>query len=171
ILQKMLQGVNFKGEGISCIVDNHGSVIVSPTEEKPFKKLIDVFQNNMTGSDKKDAQKVLQDIQSQRSGTAQFECINEEPVMLGYSFLDINDWILLTLVPANLFGRGAEIFLKRYGWIVVITTLVMSVIIGFIIWFYRTSLKRIQNVALTDPLTGGLNLVAFQIKGNQYIEG
>ncbi|EJX01308.1 signaling protein [gut metagenome] len=90
--------------------------------------------------------------------------------MLGYSFLNINDWILLTLVPANLFGRGTEVYLHRYGWIVLSAVLIMLLIIGFIIWFYRRSLECIRNVALTDPLTGGLNLVAFQIRGTSELK-
>lgn len=170
-LQKMLQDVNFREQGISCIVDSHGTVIVSATEERPFQELADVLRGDLSSEDGEEARKVLENIEAQKSGTAQFESINNEPVMLGYDFLGINDWILLTLVPSDLFSRGTEVFMIRYGLIVGIAAFVMLLILISIVWFYRCSLKRIQNVALTDPLTEGSNFSAFQMEGDSILRG
>lgn len=73
--------------------------------------------------------------------------------MLGYDFLGINDWILLTLVSSDLFSRGTEVFMIRYSLIVGITAFVMLLIVIVIVWSYRRSLKRIQSVALTEVLS------------------
>ena len=170
-LQKMLQEVNFREQGISCIVDSHGTVIVSATEERPFQELADVLRGDLSSEDGEEARKVLENIEAQKSGTAQFESINNEPVMLGYDFLGINDWILLTLVPSDLFSRGTEVFMIRYGLIVGIAAFVMLLILISIVWFYRCSLKRIQNVTLTDPLTEGSNFSAFQMEGDSILRG
>ncbi len=169
-LQKMLQDVNFREQGISCIVDSRGTVVVSATEKIPFQKLGDIIQGNLNSKDDKVVQKVLEDIRAQRSGTAQFESINNEPVMLGYDFLGINDWLLLTLIPSDLFSRGTEIFMTCYVLIVGITALVMLLILIAVVWFYHCTLKRIQTVALTDPLTSGSNLLAFQMEGDRVMQ-
>ena len=152
-LQEMLQEVDFREQGISCIVDSHGTVIVSAPEKRPFQELLDVFRADLSSEDGEEAKKVLEDIEAQRSGTAQFESINDAPVMLGYDFLGINDWILLTLVSSDLFSRGTEVFMIRYSLIVGITAFVMLLIVIVIVWSYRRSLKRIQSVALTEVLS------------------
>lgn len=110
-LQQMLRDVNFREQGLCCIVDSQGKVIVSSTDNAPFEELMDIFQSGGSSVDSEEAQQLLEDIQARRSGTAQFDSIGNEPVMLGYDFLGINDWILLTLVSSDLFSRGTEKFM------------------------------------------------------------
>lgn len=170
LLQEMLQDVNFRNQGISCIVDSRGTVIVSATEERPFRELMDIFQYDLNNKDGEEAQKLLDDIHARRSGTAQFENLHNEQVMLGYDFLGINDWILLTLVPANLFSHGTEMYMTRYALIIGLTSLLMLLFFFTVVSFYHRSLKRIQTVALTDPLTSGPNFLAFQITGDKVLK-
>lgn len=163
MLQQMLQNVDFKNQGLCCITDADGNVIVSATDELPFMELNDIFVGNTNKQDAEEAQRVLEDIGAHRSGMAKFGSVGGEPVLLGYDFLGINDWVLLTLVPSDLFGENTTPHLFRYIVIIGILSLVMLVILSSTAWYYRRILGHIQSIALTDPLTGGSNELAFRL--------
>ena len=113
----------------------------------------------------------MEDINAHRSGVAQFQDVGGEPVMLGYDFLGINDWMLLSLLPSNLFSEGTQGYLTHYIVIIAIMAFVMLLIFATAVWYYRRALKHIQSIALTDPLTGGPNYLAFQMGGESVLQG
>ncbi len=168
LLQRMLQEVDLENQGLSCIIDGKGTVVVSAENAAPFQKLSEIFEKE-TGEEEK-IQKVQKDLAARRSGIVSFDSIGGEPLMLGYDFLGINDWILLTFLPSNLFSQGTEIYLFRYTGIIVVLILSALLIFSYIVWSSRNSMKKLQTIALTDPLTGGFNQTAFQIKGERLVQ-
>ena len=94
MLQQMLQNVDFKDQGMCCIVDSDGSIVVYATDETPFLELSDMFAESKTRKDAEEERKVLEDISARRSGLAQLENVSDEKLLLGYDFLGINDWML-----------------------------------------------------------------------------
>ena len=107
---------------------------------------------------------MLEDINDHRSGVAQIGEVGGEPLILGYDFLGINDWMLLTLVTADLLGESTTPYLIRYVAIIAFLLLLMIAMELSVIWYYRRILEHIQAIALTDPLTGGYNNLAFRMK-------
>lgn len=163
LLQQMLQNADFKNQGLSCIVNQDGTVIVSATDEAPFLELNDLFSQNATKEDLTEAQRVLEDISAHRSGVAKFSDVGGENILLGYNFLGINDWMLLTLVTADLFSENTTPYLVRYIMIIGVLFFVMLAILFFVVWYYHRALEYIRGIALTDPLTGGQNSLGFRL--------
>lgn len=149
--------------GSVAIADKDGTIIVSATDEAPFLELNDVFAEAATTEDDTEVHRVLADIHALRSGVARFNSLGKEPILLGYSFLGINDWMLLTLLPSDLFGESTTPYLIRYIVIIGLLFLLMLAILFFVIMYYRRTLGYIQSIALTDPLTGGHNVLAFRL--------
>lgn len=163
LLQQMLQNVDFKDQGLCCIVDQNGTVIVSATDEAPFAELNDIFTANPENEDSAEALQVLEDISAHRSGVAQFNHVGSKPILLGYDFLEINDWMLLTLVTADLFGETTAPYMLRYIAIICILSFAVIIVLSSVAWYYRRTLRHIRSIALTDPLTNGQNELAFRI--------
>lgn len=67
--------------------------------------------------------------------------------------------MLLTLLPSDLFGESTTPYLIRYIVIIGLLFLLMLAILFFVIMYYRRTLGYIQSIALTDPLTGGHNVI------------
>ena len=170
LLQQMLQEVDFKEQGLSCIVDKDGTMVVSATDDVPFQELGDIFHKDIRSEDAEEAKRVLEDISVHRSGVAEFRDVGGEPIMLGYDFLGINDWMLLTLLPSDLFSKGTQAYLIHYAVITVVMALVMLLIFAAIVWYYRRTLKYIKTVALRDSLTGGPNELAFRLGGESLLQ-
>lgn len=169
-LQDMLAKVAERCEGLCCIVDSSGQMVVSATDEQSFRALYDLFNQSERSDDQREAQTVMQNVRDGQSGVALFENIAAEPVMLGYDFLNINDWVLLTLVPTSQFSVGVDAHLIRYIAILFVMVVLMGLIFFYMVGVYRRSLKRIQSVALTDALTGGNNGQAFCIEGERLLK-
>lgn len=163
LLQQMLRNVDYGNKGLSCIIDSTGKVIVSATDEAPFTELNDMFSADAPKEDIQESERVLNDIKERQSGIARFEGIGGEPLFLGYDFLGINDWMLLTIVDADAFSETITPFLVRYVVVIAALTLVMAILIVSLAWYYHRVLSRLRAVALTDPLTGGHNSLAFRM--------
>lgn len=161
-LQKMLQDVDFKDQGLCCIVDRNGTVIVSATDETPFRKLNDIITQNSDLKDNAEIQRLMADLDAKRPGVAELSDIGGEAIVLAYDFLSINDWVLLTLLPMDLFTEGTPVYLLRYVVIIGLLAGVLLLLFLCVVLSYRRSYKTIQAVAFTDPLTGGKNRIAYQ---------
>lgn len=170
-LQQMLQDVDFKDQGLCCIVDKSGTMVVSATNDVPFQKLSDIFNEDLTGKDFSEAQRVLKDIDAHQSGVAQFQDVGGESIMLGYDFLEINDWMLLTLVSSNLSVKNTHTYLVGYIAIVISMALLMILVLATVVLYYQRILKHTQSIALVDSLTGGRNYLAFRIEGENILQG
>ena len=60
VLQQMLQEVDFKDQGLCCIVDRDGTMVVSATDEAPFQELSAVFNKSLDSGDAAEARRVLE---------------------------------------------------------------------------------------------------------------
>lgn len=168
-LQEMLQNVTFKDQVRCSIADSSGSIIIPATDDSSFQDLNNIFSGNAKGRDAEEAQKMLSDIGLQNSGAAQFDNITKEKIILGYDFLGINDWILLTIVPSTLFSDSTAPYFNRYTAIICFISLVVLLLFLFVPWYYQRALQHIKSVAFTDPLTGGYNDLAFRTEAEELL--
>ena len=162
-MQALIQPISFEGKGLSCIIDSGGQVVISPTDLKPFLGLDDIFR---AGADEQTSHSILQmqqDMKGQASGVFLFTAKDDTRLVLSYHSLGVNDWILLTLVPADLISEHASSYTLRTFLIVGAVILVFILFLISLLLFYRRNKKRLEQIAFTDPLTGGMNNAAFQL--------
>ena len=44
-IQNLIKPKSFNGQGLSCIIDQNGNVVISPTDLKPFMQLDNIFKD------------------------------------------------------------------------------------------------------------------------------
>ncbi len=163
-IQKLIQPEGFNNKGLTCIVDSQGKVVISPTDLEPFLQLNDIFKEGQNKSSENAVRRMEQDLKEQNSGVFQFTSVNGMPVMMSYHSLNVNDWILLTLIPQDLISKEVgEHVMHSFifiGSIVVIFILFLVAIIRF----YSRNKKYMERIAFTDSLTGGPNWSAFRLE-------
>ena len=155
---------------MTCIVNSEAQVVISPTDLKPFLQLDSIFKS---GGDTKAAQavrKMKEALSQQQSGVFQFTATNELRLVMSYHPLGVNDWILLTLVPADLISGEANFYIFRAFLIVAGVSLLFALFLALSIRFYRKNRKQLEKIAFTDQLTGGMNNAAFQLKYQKLAE-
>ena len=112
-MQSMIASKAFYDKTLSCIIDSNGEVILSPTDLKAFLYLDNIFKDNSRKQTVAAIRQMQEDIRSKEDGVIHFLDVNNNHNMLAYNNLGINDWILLTIVPENLFSDSVSQYTFR----------------------------------------------------------
>lgn len=163
-LRKLLQIDSFKGLGTSCITDRSGNVVVAARDAQPFIQINDIFSGKGDESAYVEVQRMYLDMRDGRDGTITFTAIDGHEVAMAYNTLKTNDWILLTLVPADIITADLDFYLQKTYAIVAGTILVLATILILVFVIERRSRKEVNRIAFVDPLTGGMTRAAFEAK-------
>lgn len=161
-MQAMIQPKSFGGSGLSCIINPRGEMILSPTDMKPFLQLDHIFGESGGSLNEQAVSQMSLDIENDEAGVFGFTAVDGKDLILSYQPVGVNEWILLTLVPAELIAGTADTYIFR-------TFLMIGVIVAACAWLltvvtviYRRSRRELEKSAYFDPITGGMNNAAFQ---------
>lgn len=161
-MQRMIASKSFNGNALSCIVGSDGQVVISPTDLNPFMQLDDLFETDEDVA--AEIREMQENMHAGQDGIIKFTAVTHEELFLAYNALGINDWILLTIIPADLISGGAERYIYQSFIIVAVTIALFSMFLLAVFRFYRDYRKKLEQTAFTDPVTGGMNNAAFQMK-------
>lgn len=163
-MQSMITSNAFEGHTLSCIVDREGGVVLSPTDLKPFTELDSIFKNDPQGEASAELRQMQKDMRSGEAGTVRFTDVTGSENLLAYNPLQINDWVLLTIVPVDLMSGSISSYLFRTVLIVLGTALVFLLLLMLIYRVYNDNQKQLTRLAFEDSVTGGMNSAAFQMR-------
>lgn len=104
------------------------------------------------------------DMTENRSGVLKFTATTKEELLLSYNALNINDWFLLTIIPADIISTGTNQYILQSFIIIGATILIFSLFLFAVFRFYNAHKRQLELIAYRDPLTGGLNNAAFQAR-------
>lgn len=162
-VQDLIRPKSFEGRGMSCIIDKEGNIIIAP-------EILDVFpalQNMIEGKDNKtndSIEQVKDNLQKQVDGVFYVPASNGKELMISYHAMGMGDWVLLTMIPADLVTAEATGYLQKTTLIVGTVMVLLVMFLMSSIRFYRSYNKRLERIAYVDPLTEGVNNLAFQKK-------
>ncbi len=162
-MQALVENNSFRGNGESCVVDRQGNVIISPVHLNLFLALDDVFSDKRDQEFAEEVEKMKQDMQEGENGQLSFHIGTGEKVIMSYHALPSYGWVLLTLIPADLISKESNQFIFQTFLITFFTMAVFSFILLSMFYIYRSNQKNLEQVAFTDPVTGGINNARFQI--------
>lgn len=168
-MQQLIQSVGFSGQGFSCITDQDGKLVVAPTDSKPFLRINDIINQGSNDKEIIAVNNMVEDIKNHRSGILYFTSTQGQPSIMSYCFLNVNDWVLLAIVPQDLIIKGSDAYVQRTFAIIGGISVIFFIILVNIAYSSRKNRNDLEQTAFTDPLTGGINQAAFQIKCGQLL--
>lgn len=108
------QSRSFSGKGLTCIVDTSGKVIISPTELAPFLQLEDIFAEESGDQDTIRAIKQMKkNMEYRQNGAFAFTAVDGTELILTYYPLASYDWVLFTLIPADLISQQTDTYILQ----------------------------------------------------------
>lgn len=168
-MQSLIASESFKGKCLNCIVGGDGQMVCAPTDLKPFIQLEDIFE---VGSEqvRTDIMEMEENLVKGKPGIFKFTSIDGKRNYLSYNPLNVNDWTVMTIVPANLISAGSDKFILRS--FVLIGGIFLTLAIFWLIVYriYNESRKQLWDMAFVDPVTGGMNNMAFLVKYREMAE-
>ncbi len=168
-IQNLIKPKSFNGQGLSCIIDQNGNVVISPTDLKPFMQLDNIFKDGTDTDAVNHIKKMRKNIINGKSGVFEFTASDDTSLIISYHYLDHNDWTLLTLVPGELISSGTNQYIFYNFILVACVICVFSVLLYLIFLSYKKHKNWLEKIAFTDPLTAGLNNAGFQLDAQKLV--
>ncbi len=164
-MQQLIQTPSFSGQGLTCITDSDGNVIISPTDLAPFLQLEDIFmeESDSVRGAARDIAQMLEDMKNRTNGAFSFTAVDGTELILSYDPLESYEWTLLTLVPANLISYQLNIYTFENLIIIAGIILLFFMILFVMFKTFRKHFRQMEKAAFIDRLTGAMNNTAFQI--------
>lgn len=163
-MQRMIQAESFGGQGLTCIADEGGKVIISPTELEPFLQLDDIFKKESEGET---AQKIYQMQENMKigcDGVFSFVAVDGTQLVLSYNTLKSYGWVLLTLVPADLISYETDKYIMQTFCIVAGTIVLFLFFLLCLLYIQKNNRKQLEKIAFVDAVTGGMSSMAFRFR-------
>lgn len=152
-IQNLIKPKSFNGQGLSCIIDQNGNVVISPTDLKPFMQLDNIFKDGTDTDAVNHIKKMRKNIINGKSSVFEFTASDDTSLIISYHYLDHNDWTLLTLVPGELISSGTNQYIFYNFILVACVICVFSVLLYLIFLSYKKHKNWLEKIAFTDPLT------------------
>ena len=169
-MQRLVQLDSFDGQGLSCLIDTAGNVIISPTKLESYLVLDDLFVEGEDPELVRDIERMQRDLRENRSGTIFFTTPTSDRVVMCYTPLASYDWVLLTLTDAGILSAEVDRYNLRNGVITAATIVLFLATIVIILYIQRSGSRQLLHVAYVDPITGGMNNPRFQMECRSLVQ-
>lgn len=163
-MQRLIQPVSFDGQGLTCIADTEGNVVISPTDLDPFMRLDDIFKEDSEETTVRNIKRMQENMKEGKNGVFSFVAVDGRELILSYNILKSYDWVLLTLVPADLISYETDRYVIQTFAIVAGTILLFLFFLLILLFIYRNNRRHLEYIAFVDAVTGGMNNAAFCLK-------
>lgn len=163
-MQQLIQSVSFSGLGLTCIIHQDSHVVISPTNLEPFMRLDALFSETPNSDTAASIRRMQEDMKRQQPGVFPFTAVNGTDLILAYNPLASYDWVLLTLVPADLISAQTNAYIWQTFLIIAGILALFVLMLAVFARIFRGHYRQLERVAFVDPVTGGMNNTAFQIR-------
>lgn len=166
-VEKLLANTDFQGKGQSLIVNKEGKVVFSPEEEQ--KTIYDVYIGK--GSQKEEClgNLILEKLKENYQGIFEVKDRQNSRILVSVRPLDVNDWVLLTVVPQDILSKTSTRPIIYFISIILFSACVFIAVLRYIYKSQKKMIHQLKDFAFVDPITNGVNSLAFQMEGSRMI--
>lgn len=166
-VEKLLANTDFQGRGQSLIVNKEGKVVFSPEEEQ--KTIYDVYIGK--GSQKEEClgNLILEKLKENYQGIFEVKDRQNSRILVSVRPLDVNDWVLLTVVPQDILSKTSTRPIIYFISIILFSACVFIAVLRYIYKSQKKMIHQLKDFAFVDPITTGVNSLAFQMEGSRMI--
>ena len=159
----------FDGKGFALLVNSQGDKIVESYHQNAIPGLFNIFDTSDDPDSSLRAQ-VQKAFEERKSGTVFHDSIARGDLYVSYRPLSINDWMLVTVVPAERITRQTRAFVTMLS-AMCVAIVVILVAVGIFVWNQqRICRERIYKLLHTDPITHQPNARAVYARVQKMME-
>ena len=168
LLTSMLSAQSFNGEGTSRVITRDGELLAAGEGGQMSTLLRDAWEEG-TEEERAQFSQMYEDIHAGKPGVTKVEK-DGDAVLVSYIPLLVNDWYVLTIIPADLLGKTIDPLVTENLWL----TLLLGIIFGGVLIAMTLLRRRYQSsleyMAFVDPLTGGKSDARFRFDATALLE-
>ena len=167
LLSSMLSIQSFNGEGSTRVVTQDG-VLLAASEGAATDTLLDKWLAGEAGTTGQ-FELMVSDMHLSRAGTITIGT-GSQTIMVSYIPLSVNDWYVLTVIPADLLQKEIMPLVRGNLWLSVAIVLIFGAVMFTVILLHRRYQANLEDMIFIDPLTGGMSDVRFRNEAAQLLE-
>lgn len=163
-LNSILSTKAFNGESVSYLVAEDGRELLASHSTADSRLWSQMASQTEDGRSSEVAGTVMNALRSGESGVFRFRTSDHKPYYLSYGPTGVNGWMTVTILPSSLFMTFSDWYV-----ILMLGSLLTALAVfgAFFLQLLRSSNdneKRLEELALTDEVTGGINKIDFRMK-------
>lgn len=167
-MQELLGNTDFQDRGESLIVNSEGMIIFEPEEKQ--RSIYDIYVKRGEKGEKYLDGTITKKIQDGYQGIFEMEDEENAQTLISVQSLNINDWILLTIVPQDILSKTNLQPIIYFILIILFSAFVFLVILKYISKSQKKMIQQLKKFAFVDSVTEGFNGLAFRLEGERLIE-
>ncbi len=167
-MQELLGNTDFQDRGESLIVNSEGMIIFEPEEKQ--RSIYDIYVKRGEKGEKYLNSTITKKIQDGYQGIFEMEDEENAQTLISVQSLNINDWILLTIVPQDILSKTSLQPIIYFILIILFSTFVFLIILKYISKSQKKMIQQLKKFAFVDSVTEGFNGLAFRLEGERLIE-
>ncbi len=161
----------FNGKGFAYILDKRGNILVS--SEHPYSNLAaqNIFSKEQAFKPASGyrVETIQADFNSGRSGF--FRYVHHDVDYVGYySPLSMQDWYLLNIAQKDSIEARYNVFARTTTFSCLAIALLMTGIMGSMLFYQLRTRKKLEQIAYVDPVTGGKTKALFLLECRALID-
>ena len=161
-IQQILISKNFPDEMYNCILNKEGKNILTAADKQPFSDLRVLFKDAEEEKNLVHFTEMEKNIKNGKSGTFSFSSVQNKKLYFSYTPMEVNDWIMISIVPMDLFTNASTSFVLRALLSVIGSAAAFLSVFVLFLKNYNANRKELEKIAFSDEVTGGMNNVEFQ---------
>ena len=169
-MQALMKSESFDGNGVSCIIESNGDVLVSPENLYFFLELENIYEANQDRDLIENVEQMKIDMSENRDGDLAFTTKDGQEMLMAYNSMNTYGWVLLTMLPADILSRDIDHNIGITMLITAATLLILALSVFILLYFFRSYRRRVEQVILVDPLTGKMNNYHFLLSSANLIQ-
>ncbi len=167
LLSSMLSIQSFNGEGSTRVVTRDG-VLLAASKDDITDTLLDEWLAGEADTTTQ-FEHMVADMHLGRAGAV---TVGEksQAIMVSYIPLSVNDWYVLTVIPADLLQKEIAPLVQGNLWLSVAIVLIFGAVMLTVILIRRRYQASLEDMVFVDPLTGGMSDVRFRNEAARLLE-
>lgn len=152
----------YEGQSSFCITNRQGKLLIASGDSH----LAEVAE--LLSPDKQNVKDLTRSLESDfndgTTGVIEIKLSDNNNYLMTYAPIDGEDWMIVTLVPTNVFSKSYTSYMKRALAFTIGTAVIFASLLGLLVVSYRGARQRLEYIAYTDELTGGINGADFEMR-------
>lgn len=170
VMREQLAVSSFNGEGYTYIVDNEGSCVVDSLHPNSYPDMKNVFMalENLDKDNLASMNQMRQGFRERANGCIKYR--NQGYRYMYYFPLDVNEWYLLTVAPANVLDRKMNAVLMRTYLLGGFLFLLLGSVMFYILHDQKKRKMELMDILYLDRVTGGYSYAKFQVEAEKLLK-
>lgn len=153
-------------ESYANIIKQNGDIVIHTTKINN-SSLTSVYDISFDREDDKDLLKT--NLAENKAGSFHFTNVEGAPCLAHYTSLDINDWVIVSIIPESILDSTLTPFRKIAFFFMASIVIIMLLLIVFVTHIIMRSHEALEHLVYFDSLTGIYTKTKFSIMANRLL--